>query len=206
MTGKQYAEFFLREYAGGNVSDDVEITLFDIYPAIDQALQDTLPRIKGELNGGWLKDFKCIEMTKDCVCGKTVYYTDVPIPVLQLPDDDGVASVTDNGRNSYSYVNINDLGNTLSLETTKTNSIYWIEQNPDNPKLSRIYSNQNKKIHYWILPITQYADVVAIPSGGLANEVNSLVRQKLGIVSDLQDKTNDASQIKTPNSRQVWHR
>jgi len=201
MTGKQYAEMFLREYAGGNVSDDVEMTLDDIYPAIDQALQDTLPRIKGELNGGWLKDYKCVEMVKDCVCGKTVYYTDVPIPVLQLPFDDGVATVTDNARASYSYVNINDLGNTLSLETTSTNPIYWIEQNPNDRKLSRIYSNKNNLIHYWILPITKHADVVAIPSDGLANEVNQLVRQKLGIVSDITDKTNDASQIKTPNSR-----
>lgn len=201
MTGKQYAEMFLREYAGGNVSDDVEMTLDDIYPAIDQALQDTLPRIKGELNGGWLKDYKCVEMVKDCVCGKTVYYTDVPIPVLQLPFDDGIATVTDNARASYSYVNINDLGNTLSLETTSTNPIYWIEQNPNDRKLSRIYSNKNNLIHYWILPITKHADVVAIPSDGLANEVNQLVRQKLGIVSDITDKTNDASQIKTPNSR-----
>lgn len=201
MTGKQYAEMFLREHAGGNVSDDVEMTLDDIYPAIDQALQDTLPRIKGELNGGWLKDYKCVEMKKDCVCGKTVYYTDVPIPVLQLPFDDGVATVTDNARASYSYVNINDLGNTLSLETTSTNPIYWIEQNPNDRKLSRIYSNKNNLIHYWILPITKHADVVAIPSDGLANEVNQLVRQKLGIVSDITDKTNDASQIKTPNSR-----
>jgi hypothetical protein len=194
MTGKAYAEFFLREYAGGNISDDVEITLFDIYPAIDNALQDTLPMLP-EINGAWVKPYECQDLKKDCVCGQQVYYVDVPVPILQLPKDGGIVNVCNTKSNNYSYAAINDLGNILGLELQT--AIYWVKPSPDNPTLTRIFTNKSDKIHYYILPITRYADVAAIPSGGYADKVDMFVRRKLGMFNNTTDINNDASQKRT---------
>lgn len=194
MTGKEYAEEFLREYAGGNISDDMEVTLFDIYPAIDNALQDTLPQL-AVLNGAWLKAYECQDLKKDCVCGQEVYYVDVPIPILQLPKDGGIDNVCNARANNYSYVSINDLGNVLGLELQTP--IYWVKPSPLDPKLVRISTNRSEKIHYYVLPITRYADVAAIPSGGYAEKVDMMVRRKLGMFNNTTDINNDASQKRT---------
>ena len=162
MTGKQYAEEILRRLSGGNISDDFEIKSEDIYITMDNALKDTLVQyaanVSPNLNGGWVITYECQNLEESCVCGCPVWYWDLPINVLQLPNDGGVLLVRNKYHAEYVKINVELLPQVLGLPIAKSSKLFWIEG-------QRLFFTKKDVIFVSIIPTSKNATELAIPAG-----------------------------------------
>lgn len=101
MTGynrKQIAEMIQRYVVGGNVSVDSEFYMDEVYPIIDSLVVAYLSQLiesKGNnwrdaVNEMWLKNTGCQDIVSECICGQQVWYYDMPVNYLPLPNDSGI--------------------------------------------------------------------------------------------------------------------
>lgn len=162
MTGKQYAEEVLRRLSSGNISDDFEVKPEDVYITMDNAMKDTLVQyaanVNSNLNGGWVITYECQKLEESCVCGCPVWYWDLPINVLQLPNDGGVLLVRNKYHAEYQKINVEALPQVLGLPIAKSAKLFWIEG-------QRLFFTKKDTIFVSVIPTSKDALELAVPAG-----------------------------------------
>jgi len=162
MTGynrQQIAEMIQRFVAGGNVSVDIEFYQEEVYPIIDSIVVSELSKAmrayganaKKAINEMWLKKLDCQDIVSECDCGQRLYYYDMPVNYLPLPDDGGIYGV------GFKCGSINDMAQKSTVKNQNTYLPSIIGLMPQSYYLTgnRIYLlNQADKITVWYLPLT----------------------------------------------------
>lgn len=161
MTGldrQKMAEMIQRYVEGGNVSVDSEFYQEEVMPIIDSFVTDALSKAvralgangKEAINEMWLKKIDCQDIKSECDCGEMLFFYDIPVNFLVLPEDSGIFAVRykDNCRWDMS------VKSTVKNANTYLPNIAGIMPQSHYLTGSRLYfTKPAEKITFWYVPL-----------------------------------------------------
>lgn len=198
MTGVQYAEEVLRRLSGGNISDDFEVKLEDLFITIDNAMKDSLVQyslnVNPNLNGGWVITYECQNLIEECGCHGQVWYWDCPIDILQLPEDGGIILVRNRYYAEYSRVPVAIIPNVIGIPAGKSSKLYWVDG-------KRLYFTKKDVIFVSLIPTAKDAQELAVPAGYSQIFENLVWEQATKFFQVNKDVSNDSQMTSINNNK-----